>query len=101
MQLALNEFDKWKKRGFVFALDISLTLIAWIGAIWLSGSYFFIKLNSTSISLLVVMQSLIYILCGLYRGVWRFASIPDLIRIVRAVLIGILGIIIFVKFQAT
>ena len=34
---------------------------------------------------------------GLYRGVWRFASLPDLVRIVQAVVIGvaITGVIIF------
>ncbi len=26
---------------------------------------------------------------GLYRGIWRFASVPDLIRILKAVLIGV------------
>ena len=27
---------------------------------------------------------------GLYRGVWRFASLPDLVRIIKAVAMGVL-----------
>ena len=34
------------------------------------------------------VQSVVFYRSGLYRGVWRFASLPDLIRILRAVGIG-------------
>ena len=44
-------------------------------------------------------QCIIYIYCGLYRGVWRFASIPDLIRILRAVFIGTTINIIFLRMN--
>jgi FlaA1/EpsC-like NDP-sugar epimerase len=32
---------------------------------------------------------------GLYRGVWRFASMPDLVRIVKAVTAGVTGALFF------
>ncbi len=38
----------------------------------------------------VPVQALVFWYFSLYRGVWRFASIPDLLRIVRAVLVGVL-----------
>ncbi len=38
------------------------------------------------------IQGIIYWLFGLYRGFWRFASIPDLIRILKAVGMGTLVI---------
>ena len=34
------------------------------------------------------IQAVAFVSFGLYRGIWRFASIPDLIRILRAVWIG-------------
>jgi FlaA1/EpsC-like NDP-sugar epimerase len=39
------------------------------------------------------VQGLIFWLFGLYRGFWRFASIPDLVRILKAVGLGALVII--------
>ena len=38
------------------------------------------------------VQGVIYWLFGLYRGFWRFASIPDLVRILKAVGMGALVI---------
>ena len=34
--------------------------------------------------LLLAGELLVFRLCGLYRGVWRFASLPDLVRILYA-----------------
>jgi len=36
----------------------------------------------------VPIQLILFQYFGLYRGIWRFASIPDLIRILKAVLVG-------------
>ena len=36
------------------------------------------------------VQMLTYWLFGLYRGIWRFASLPDLQRIMRAIVVGAL-----------
>ncbi|MEE9342628.1 MAG: nucleoside-diphosphate sugar epimerase/dehydratase [Gammaproteobacteria bacterium] len=38
--------------------------------------------------LLMAIQACAFIYLGLYRGVWRFASLPDLLRIIKAVMIG-------------
>jgi len=37
------------------------------------------------------VQFVAFYLFGLYRGIWRFASVPDLIRILQAVAIGVLA----------
>jgi FlaA1/EpsC-like NDP-sugar epimerase len=34
------------------------------------------------------VQLAAFLLFGLYRGIWRFASLPDILRILKAVLIG-------------
>lgn len=36
----------------------------------------------------ILVQFCAFYYFGLYRGIWRFASIPDLVRILKAVLIG-------------
>ena len=48
---------------------------------------------SPEMVLILVVQGLIFWQVGLYRGVWRFASIPDLVNIVKASLFGLLAIL--------
>jgi FlaA1/EpsC-like NDP-sugar epimerase len=38
------------------------------------------------------VYGVVFLLSGLYRGVWRFASLPDMLRIARAVAMGGAGI---------
>lgn len=38
----------------------------------------------------IVLQGASFWYFGLYRGVWRFASVPDLIRILKAIVTGVL-----------
>ena len=37
----------------------------------------------------LVVQGSLFWYFGLYRGVWRFASMPDLVRILKATLTGV------------
>lgn len=101
MNVKINELNKWLKRSLVFSADISMTVIALLGTNWLSAGAIFTTINIPSIVLMTCMQCLIYFLCGLYRGVWRFASIPDLIRIFRAVLIGVFAAAVLLKMQGS
>ena len=52
--------------------------------------------TSPAATLLIVLiaQGLVFWKVGLYRGVWRFASIPDLWNILRASLFGLLAIVL-------
>jgi FlaA1/EpsC-like NDP-sugar epimerase len=43
----------------------------------------------TLLVIAVPVQALAFWHFGLYRGIWRFASVPDLIRILKAVWIGV------------
>ncbi|MEK7322539.1 MAG: nucleoside-diphosphate sugar epimerase/dehydratase [Pseudomonadota bacterium] len=56
-------------------------------------------------SLVVVLlaQGLMFWRFGLYRSVWRFASLPDLWNIIRAVLLGVLaaGLVLFLLNRFT
>jgi len=68
--------------------------VAWLGAYWLRFNlgpvppeYLYPAIQHLAV--LIPIQAIAFHYFGLYRGVWRFASLPDLIRIMRAVLVGV------------
>lgn len=68
--------------------------VAWIAAYWLRFNLDVIPREylDQALVLLPVMwgsQAVLFWYFGLYRGLWRFASLQDLTRIVSAVLIGV------------
>jgi FlaA1/EpsC-like NDP-sugar epimerase len=83
--------------------DILAAMLAWLGAYWLHFDLSVTpgQLESAWAVLLwvVPLQALVFWRFGLYRGIWRFASLPDLKRITRAVAVAALlvslGLILF------
>jgi len=51
-------------------------------------------LAATEILLVLAAQGAVFWQVGLYRGVWRFASLPDLLNILKASVIGLLAIMV-------
>ncbi|MCA0198568.1 MAG: polysaccharide biosynthesis protein [Proteobacteria bacterium] len=49
---------------------------------------------SPTIAWVLVAQGLVFWRVGLYRGLWRFASVPDLWNILKAALLGLVAIIL-------
>src|SRR5690606_37184214 len=47
-------------------------------------------ISGGEILLVLVAQGAVFWQVGLYRGVWRFASLPDLVNILKAAMIGLL-----------
>lgn len=85
--------NKFRRPVAAFFHDFIMTLISWMGAFWLRFNLGEIpeEYYQTAIQylpLVIVIQTILFIYFGLYRGVWRFASLPDLIRILKAVLVG-------------
>src|SRR5438874_8740860 len=75
-----------------FAHDVCAAALAWIGMYWLRVSLdlrepFAIDLFF-ALAWIVPVQAAIFLALGLYRGLWRFASISDLQRIVLAAVLG-------------
>jgi FlaA1/EpsC-like NDP-sugar epimerase len=91
MKINLN----WlKSRFIVFAHDVCMIPLAWLGAYWLRFNLgeipqIHLKTAIAILPLLLLVQIVAYLIFGLYRGVWRFASLPDLLRIIKAVLLGV------------
>lgn len=83
--------------------DILIIPIAWFSAFWLRFNLDGIPIDALDIAInqlpvIMLAQGVTYWMVGLYRGIWRFASIPDLLRIIRAVLIGCVVSLILLFF---
>lgn len=99
----LNTTNKWflalpiHPRSAVIIHDLLMTAVAWTLA-YLVGYDFFNGSPGWTTTLLYAMlcvipvQSLILWWAGIYRGVWRFASVPDLCNIARGVAVGALSV---------
>ncbi len=97
-----DRFEVSLPRIAVVAHDLCMVWLSWYGlhrfryAIQpMSG-----PLPAMSVEMLLVLcaQGLVFWRVGLYRGVWRFASVPDLVNIMKAALFGLLAIIIALFF---
>lgn len=85
---------------FALLHDVAVAFIAWVAAYLLRFNFIipaeYIQGMLQSVVWIVVLQAAIFITLGLYRGVWRFASVSDLKRIFLAV--GSAAIIIAAVF---
>ena len=82
-----------RSRGGAFVHDLLMIPAAWLGALWLrfnleSIPAEFLDQAIRVLPAIVVIQGSTFLYFGLYRGVWRFASMPDLVRILQAVVVG-------------
>ncbi len=91
---------KVEKRNPVFNLravvvihDLLMIALAWIASraaiTWLvaaSGPPW--QQIALEVTLILILQGILQWRSGLYRGVWRFASLPDLGNLVRAAILG-------------
>jgi len=83
-----------RSRVAAFTHDLLIVPIAWFGAYWLRFNLDPIPegyLHQALVLLPVVWiaQGGMFWYFGLYRGIWRFASIPDLMQILKAVTAGV------------
>jgi len=72
--------------------DILVATLAWLGAYWLRFNLAlppeYLSAALSTLAWVVPLQAAVFWRFGLYRGIWRFASLPDLKRIVLAVGLG-------------
>ena len=88
------------KKCIVFIHDIMMIPIAWYLSYWLRFNFDTIpykqfKHASEVVLLVMIVQIICYRIFGLYRGIWRFSSIPDLFRIFKSVILSMLIIAVF------
>lgn len=95
-----NKILRLQNPVMVFAHDMLMIPIAWILAylLWFNFDFTTLQLSQAVrlFPILFLVQIFFYWYFGLYRGVWRFASIQDLWRIIKAVILGcVVSILIF------
>src|SRR5690606_7196966 len=82
-------------RALIVVHDLLMVCFVWIGLRWLASVAGAPPASSLLLELLVavLVQGVTLQLVGLYQGLWRFASLPDLANLVRGALIGVLLIV--------
>src|SRR4030066_47649 len=84
-----------QNRYMVFLHDLTMIPLAWISAYLLRFNLDGIPAEYwrqalLMLPLVLLVQGSMFWFFGLYRGVWRFASVPDLVRIFKAVIVGVM-----------
>ena len=88
----------------VFLHDLAAAALAWTAAYCLRFNFelptaYRADLLAT-LGWVVPLQGLVFWRFGLYRGIWRFASVPDLLRILRALgVAALLAPLVMVLFR--
>ncbi len=82
------------KKVLVIAHDLGAVVVCWLLAYWLRfnlevPAVFFSNMPDVLLPVLII-HTLTYQLFGLYRGIWRYASLMDLRRIILAVTLAAL-----------
>ncbi len=98
-------FYRLRNRTAAFMHDLLMVPIAWFGAFWLRFNLETIPepfwgRALALLPLILAIHAAMFLYFGLYRGVWRFASMPDFMRILKAVLVAI-AVCVVVVFALT
>jgi UDP-GlcNAc:undecaprenyl-phosphate GlcNAc-1-phosphate transferase len=91
---------QYKRQVASVVLDCILIVMAYYGAHLLrfegQALTVFLASFSESLPLVIVSQLGGLALCGMYRSVWRYMGIPDLIRLLQSVTVGVVLTIVLV-----
>jgi FlaA1/EpsC-like NDP-sugar epimerase len=81
----------------VFFFDLLAVVIAWVGGLWIRFNFELPAEYASKLLLglgvLLVIHAIACRWAGLYRGMWIFASLPDLKRVLRAVGVSALALV--------
>ena len=97
-----NLFIQKKNFWIILVTDIILIVFAHYGAYqlrfpgWFSGPTF--VQFATALPLLIVIKIPVFYTFGLYRGMWRYTSLNDLLNITKATLVAFLMIVAIILF---
>jgi len=84
------------RRLVVLAHDVVAAGLAWVAAFWLRFNFDlprdYQELMLETLPWVLGVYAVIFSFLGLYRGLWRYASLPDLQRIAAAVAIAALAV---------
>ena len=94
-----NKTRGLSKKLLISAHDIAWVPVAIVAAYWLRLNFapiykVYLPGILELVSVAMVLHAATFWLFGCYRGIWRFASIPDLLRLFKAILLGAVATII-------
>ena len=98
------DFNKLIRFSIIVAHDILMIPLAWLIACGIRYEPYTIlhlltEQNLRILPAALLIQSSFFWAYGLYRGMWRFASLPDLVRIIKASFTGSAIIYLFFLYQ--
>ena len=80
------------RAALAFVHDVCMTAVAWTAIYWLRFNLDlrepFVGDMWSTLAWILPLQATIFLSLGLYRGLWRYASLPDLQRIMLAAGLG-------------
>ena len=85
------------RASLAFAHDVVAAGVAWLAAFWLRFELElpppeFRQVAFATLPAVLAVHALAFWILGLYRGLWRYASLPDLQRILVAVAVAALAV---------
>ncbi|HXV09129.1 MAG TPA: nucleoside-diphosphate sugar epimerase/dehydratase [Burkholderiales bacterium] len=89
-------FERFNPRtALAMVHDVAASALAWVAAFWLRLNLELPPGHAATmiqtLPLVVAVQALVFWRFGLYRGIWRYASLSDLRRLVIAVIVAALA----------
>ncbi len=85
------------RASLAFAHDVVFAGVAWLAAFWLRFNLElppadFARVAVLTLPSVLAVHAVAFWILGLYRGLWRYASLPDLQRILVAVAVAALAV---------
>jgi len=102
MDRTQSHFKAVRYRWWVVLHDLLFISLAWLGAYYLPFTLLggipsiFLYQALEMLPIVIVVQGFFLVASGVHRGVWRFTSMPDLTRILKAVGLGTLLLVVVV-----
>lgn len=105
---SIDNLQGWQKTSLAAVHDFIASAFSLIFAFALAFGNFEFLVDSShhfvrNLFLVTSCQLLIFYFCGLYKGIWRFSSAPDLVRVVRgasfAVMASYLNLFLFTRLE--
>jgi len=91
-----------KRRIIEVVVDLAIICIAYVSAYLLRYEGIVsernLQLIVTSLPVIIIIRMVCFFAFGLYRGVWKYAGLHDLVSIFKAVTVGSVAIVLYLVF---
>lgn len=93
--ILVSHFRAVRYRWWVLLHDLMMIPLAWMMAYWFRYNLghipdHFLAQAAWFLVIVVPIQGVTLLAFGVHRGVWRFTSLPDLMRVLKAIVVGVI-----------